>query len=119
MKRAGRPPRRHIYDRLEAAVDELRDRLGGLPTPAEASGVWRDIWYEEAHNSTALEGNTLVLKQVAMLLAEGRAVGSKQLSEYMEVRGYADAAQWVYDQAVDPGSWTDSRLLSLAEVRHV
>jgi hypothetical protein len=32
-------------------------------------------------------GNTLVLKQVEALLAEGRAVGNKELSEYLEVRG--------------------------------
>ena len=56
------------------------DRLGGLPSPAEAeaAGIWRGIWYEEAHHSTAIEGNTLVLKQVERLLDEGRAVGNKE-----------------------------------------
>jgi hypothetical protein len=52
-----------------------------------------------------LEGNTLVLKQVEALLADGRAVGDKELREYMEVRGYADAASWVYGKALDPGKW--------------
>jgi len=42
-----------------------------------------------------MEGNTLVLKQVEQLLNEGRAVGNKELSGYLEVRGYADAAAWV------------------------
>jgi hypothetical protein len=32
-------------------------------------------------------------KQVEALLAEGRAVGNKELSEYLEVRGYADGAE--------------------------
>jgi hypothetical protein len=77
--------------------------LGGLPTPIEAQGIWTTIWYEEAHHSTAIEGNTLVLKQVETLLAEGRAVGDKQLSEYMEVRGYGDAAQWVYSHGLAAG----------------
>ena len=31
-----------------------------------------------------------MLKQVEQLLAEGRAVGDKELSEYLEVKGYAD-----------------------------
>lgn len=115
----GRPKRVEVYARLEVAVEELRSRLGGLPSPVEAADIWRDIWFQEAHNSTALEGNTLVLKQVAALLAEGRAVGNKQLSEYMEVRGYADAAQWVYGQAIEPGTWNDGRLLTLTEVRQV
>jgi hypothetical protein len=55
-------------------IGELRERLGGLPSPLEADGIWRDIWLEEAHHSTAIEGNTLALKQVEALLAEGRAV---------------------------------------------
>jgi hypothetical protein len=51
---------------LDEAVAELRGRLGGLPSPAEAediwSNIWSNIWHQEAHNSTALEGNTLVLQ---------------------------------------------------------
>jgi hypothetical protein len=100
-------------------IEELRDRLGGLPSPEEADGIWRGIWLEEAHHSTALEGNTLVLKQVEQLLAEGRAVGNKELSEYLEVRGYADAADWVYGQGIEPGAWKSDRLITLAEVREV
>jgi Fic family protein len=117
--RRGRPPREAIYRRLEVQIGELRDRLGGLPTPAEAEGIWRDIWLEEAHHSTAIEGNTLVLKQVEALLSEGRAVGSKELREYMEVRGYANAADWVYGRGADPGDWSAGELLSLTELRHI
>jgi hypothetical protein len=76
--------------------------MGGLPNPLEASEIWRGIWFEEAHHSTAIEGNTLVRKQVEVLLAEGRAVGEKQLKEYLEVKGYADAADWVYGKRASP-----------------
>ena len=69
--------------------------------------------------STALEGNTLVLREVATLLRDGRAAGDKQLKDYLEVTGYADAAQWVYGQALAPGGWADGTLLTLAEVRHI
>ncbi len=100
-------------------VDELRERLGGLPSPLEAEGIWRGIWLVEAHHSTAIEGNTLVLKQVEALLAEGRAVGNKELSEYLEVRGYATAADWVYGHGISAGEWTTGELISLAELRHV
>jgi Fic family protein len=77
------------------------------------------IWLEEAHHSTAIEGNTLVLRQVEALLAEGRAVGNKELSEYLEVRGYATAADWVYGHAIQPGECTDDAPVSLTEFRHV
>ncbi len=109
---AGRPSRQAIYERLEEAFAELNERMGGLPNPVEAEDIWTTIWYEEAHHSTAIEGNTLVLKQVEVLLAEGRAVGDKELKEYLEVRGYADAAEWVYRQALEPGAWTRRRARS-------
>ena len=92
--------------------------MGGLPSPAEAEGIWTSIWYQEAHHSTALEGNTLVIAQVEALLAKGRAVGNKELREYMEVTGYAEAAKWVYGQALEPGDWTSHAPLTMAEVRY-
>ena len=116
----GRPPRADVYRRLDAQIAELRERMGGLPDPADAAGIWRDIWYVEAHHSTAIEGNTLVLTQVAELLREGRAVGNKELREYLEVQGYADASDWVYRQAITPTGLTHpGRVLALAEVRQV
>lgn len=118
MASRGRPSRETVYQRFGAAVDELA-RFGGLPTPSEARQIWDDIWHLEAHNSTALEGNTLVLREVEILLEEGRAVGAKALKDYMEVLGYGEAARWVYGQAIDPGEWTTGELLSLTELRNV
>lgn len=97
----------------------MRNTLGGLPAPVEADDIWTAIWYQEAHNSTAIEGNTLLLRQVEILLREGRAVGDRELKEYMEVKGYADAARWVYGQALEAGGWSDGSFLTLTEVRHV
>lgn len=115
----GRRSRSAIYAQLAEGVEELRSRLGGLPSPLEAEDVWGDIWYFEAHNSTAIEGNTLVLQEVEILLREGRAVGDKRLAEYMEVHGYGDAARWVYQQGLSAGDWTTGDLITLTEVRHV
>ena len=115
----GRPSRTSIFERLDTQIAELWQRMGGLPNPDEASGIWTGIWYEEAHHSTAIEGNTLVMKQVEALLADGRAVGNKELKDYMEVRGYADAARWVYGQAIDPAVRGDLVLVSLSELREI
>lgn len=117
--RRGRPSREVVYRRLDTQIAELWQRLGGLPTPVEAQDIWRGIWFEEAHHSTAIEGNTLVLKQVEALLAEGLAIGNKELAEYMEVKGYADAADWVYRQAITPAMASDAVVLTLTELRHV
>lgn len=59
------------------------------------------------------------MREVQALLDQGRAVGAKPLREYNEVRGYADAARWVYSQALEPSSWHDGRLLTLTEIRHI
>src|SRR3954453_2000507 len=115
----GRPPRAEVYLRLDVQIAELWNNLGGLPRPAEAADIWRGIWFEEAHHSTAIEGNTLVLKQVEQLLAEGRAVGDKELREYVEVKGYADAADWVYGQAHAVGPDLPIHTVSLTEIRRV
>ncbi len=108
-----------MYERLDLQIAELWQRLGGLPHPVEAQDIWRGLWYEEAHHSTAIEGNTLVLKQVEVLLEQGRAVGNKELAEYMEVKGYADAAEWVYNQAIRPAMTSGTDTISLAELRQI
>lgn len=114
----GRPSRATVYARLDHAMSELRERLGGLPSPKESDFIWSDIWHLEAHHSTALEGNTLVLREVEALLEKGRAVGAKPLKEYMEVQGYGQAARWVYGQALEP-DWRTDGLISVTEVRHI
>jgi Fic family protein len=114
----GRPSRTAVFQRFATAIDEL-GRYGGLPTPIEAKQLWDDVWHLEAHHSTALEGNTLVLREVEQLLEQGRAVGSKELKDYMEVLGYAEAARWVYEQGVAPDDPAHDGLISVTEVRQV
>lgn len=113
----GRPSRAALYRRVESEVADL-DRRGGLPRPDGSNRVWEGVWLEETHHSTALEGNTLALKQVEALLADDRAVGGRELREYMEVRGYAAAARWVYEHARSR-AWTTKRVLTRTEIRHV
>lgn len=118
----GRPTREMIYERLDTQIVELWQRMGGLPSPDEAAAanIWRGIMFEEVHHSTAIEGNTLVLRQVERLLVEGRVTGNKQLSEYLEVTGYATAAEWVYRQARRrPDDAGHGGLITLTEVRQV
>ncbi|MDX6486385.1 MAG: hypothetical protein QOF43_1538 [Gaiellaceae bacterium] len=116
--RRGRPSRTSVLETLDRALADLAG-VGGLPLPTEAEEIWKGIWFEETHGSTAIEGNTLVLKQVEILLEEGRAVGDKELSDYLEVQGYADAANWVYAQATHESDWTGKGLISKAELREI
>lgn len=90
-----------------------------MPLPEEWRSILEGIWYEETHHSTAIEGNTLVLKEVQLLLFEGRAIGRKELHEYLEVQGYANAAEWVYTQARRDDREPAEHLVSIAEIRQI
>lgn len=115
----GRTKRRiELCQAVDEALADLR-RVGGLPDPAEADSIWRGIWHEETHNSTAIEGNTLALRQVAMLLEHGLAVGDKELREYLEVTAYGEAAQWVYQQAAGESEWQGDEIVTVTELRHI
>jgi Fic family protein len=95
----GRPSREAVFESLDQARQDLQI-IGGLPEPTVFQDVWADIWTEETHHSTAIEGNTLRLKQVQLLLEDGVVSGSqKELSEWLEAKAYGDAARWVYHHA--------------------
>jgi fido (protein-threonine AMPylation protein) len=83
--------------RLDEEVELLHSHLGGLPRAVEADHILRQIWIDDVHNSTAIEGNTMTRAQVEDLVERQRASGT--LVEAMEVEGYARAADWVYRNA--------------------
>jgi len=114
----GRPTRQSVYSAVDDEKSAL-DRIGGLPHPSVAGDIWDSIWFEETHHSTAIEGNTLILKEVRQLLEEGRAVGEKELKEYLEVQGYAEAAKWVYSQATEDDLLRNDPYVNLTELREI
>ncbi|MBN2177425.1 MAG: Fic family protein [Demequinaceae bacterium] len=116
MGARGRPKRRIYFERFVSALNDIA-RCGGLPLPEEARDVWKGLWHREVHHSTAIEGNTLVLKEVAALLDTGRTVGAKQHKEYLEVLGYSKAAAWVYENARTRRDPQEHELLTITEVR--
>jgi Fic family protein len=117
MTSRGRPSRGFIFRQFASATHNL-SHYGGLPTAQEAKEVWDDIWYLEAHNSTAIEGNTLVLREVKTLLDEKRSIGGKALKDYLEVEGYGRAADWVYAQA-NSSEMVSAQTITITEVRYI
>jgi Fic family protein len=117
--RRGRPATSQIFKEF-AEVAKTLEEYSGLPSVSEARDIWDNIWYVEAHNSTAIEGNTLVLREVKALLQQQRTVGGKQLKEYLEVEGYGKASKWVYRQARAPKSFApNEELITLIELRMI
>ena len=111
----GRPTRQQVFESIDEARRDL-NIIGGLPEPTVFQDVWADIWIEETHNSTAIEGNTLRRKQVQLLLEEGVVTGSThELKEWMEAKAYGEAARWTYEgayraQVEDKNTITESDL---------
>src|SRR5947209_992036 len=115
----GRPSREEVFRSLDQARADL-EIIGGLPEPAVFEDVWAGIWTEETHHSTAMEGNTLRLKQVQLLLEDGLVTGShKELREWLEAKAYGEAARWVYRYAY-LGRWEPQKpRISEADIRHI
>src|ERR1700689_4815275 len=95
----GRPSRGQVFQSLDQARNDLVI-IGGLPEPTVFQDVWADIWVEETHNSTAIEGNTLRKRQIQILLEDGVVSGSAhELKEWLEAKAYGEAARWAYQRA--------------------
>jgi Fic family protein len=114
----GRPSRQQVFKSLDEARRDLTV-IGGLPEPTVFQDVWADIWIEETHNSTAIEGNTLRRKQIQLLLEEGVVSGSAhELKEWMEAKAYGEAARWTYDGAYR-GRFQDGDTITETDLRRI
>ena len=72
-------------------LDQIRNTL-----PKEALESFdRSFDIEYAHNSTAIEGNTLTLIQTKAILEDGLSVGGKTIREIYEVANHAKAFTYV------------------------
>jgi Fic family protein len=98
-RKPGRPSLAELLTVLDEHVRLLREHLGGLPRAVEADQILRQIWIDDVHNSTAIEGNTMTRAQVENLVERRQASGS--LVENLDVEGYARAADWAYQNARD------------------
>lgn len=114
--RRGRPARSMVFEQF---ADAQRRAAGGLPSFRQAPDLWEHLWHAEVHHSTAVEGNTLVLREVEALLRQGRAVGAKELKDYMEVSGYAEASRWVFEQTGPERAWHHDDVITVTELRHL
>ncbi len=77
-----------------AALKKKLDRARPL-LPAEAARLREYLLVEWTHHSTALEGNTLDLRETRIVLLDGLTVGGKTLREHLEVIDHKDAVEWL------------------------
>ena len=81
-------------------VEAKRERLNTLRplTPGEVKRLRDEFMIEFTYNSNAIEGNTLTLKETAMVL-EGMTIDRKPLKDHLEAVGHRDAFLYVEEIA--------------------
>lgn len=82
------------WERLLQKKEQLDQIRNTLPKEALES-FDRSFDIEYAHNSTAIEGNTLTLIQTKAILEDGLSVGGKTIREIYEVANHAKAFTYV------------------------
>lgn len=82
------------YDMLYNKKEQLARLRSNIPAEALES-FEKSFDVEYAHNSTAIEGNTLTLIQTKAILEDGLSVGGKTLREIYEVANHAKAFGYV------------------------
>ena len=83
---------------------QLNDRANKVKTdlPPEVAASFNDSFnIEYAHNSTAIEGNTLTLIQTKAVIEDGLSVGRKMLREIYEVANHSKAFAYVQKCVAD------------------
>lgn len=82
------------YQLLLQLKKKVEEKRAELPTEVLA-GFDNSFSIEYAHNSTAIEGNTLTLVQTKAIIEDGLSVGGKALREIYEVANHAKAFAYV------------------------
>lgn len=83
---------------------QLKEQANRIKTelPPEVAAGFNDSFnVEYAHNSTAIEGNTLTLIQTKAVIEDGLSVGGKTLREIYEVANHAKAFAYVQKCVAD------------------
>lgn len=83
-----------------AEIELKRKRLNEMRplTPGEVKRLQEEFMIEFTYNSNAIEGNTLTLKETAMVL-EGMTIDQKPLKDHLEAVGHRDAFMYIQDIA--------------------
>ena len=90
------------YSTLFARVDALKAELGNRRplTQGELKRLQEEFLVEFTYNSNAIEGNTLTLRETALVL-EGVTIDKKPLKDHLEAVGHRDAFLYVEQLVTD------------------
>ncbi|NBI43828.1 cell filamentation protein Fic [[Haemophilus] felis] len=82
-----------------AKIDQLKQQIS-LLRPLSISEVKRlreEFVIESSYNSNAIEGNTITLRETALILKEGVTIAEKPIQEHLDIIGFKDAFHYIYE----------------------
>jgi len=91
-----------VIDNLKKQIDNCRTLTRG-----ERDRLNEEFLIEFTHNSNAIEGNTLTLRETALVL-QGVTIDQKPLKDHMEAIGHKEAFNYVLDLVQNKEKFTES-----------
>lgn len=78
-------------------VDRLQEKLKSMRplNQTELKRLREEFIIENTYDSNAIEGNTLTLRETAMILQEGITIAEKPVKEHLEAIGHKDAFEYM------------------------
>lgn len=85
-------------------IDMLQEKIAKLRplNKTELEKLRENFIIENTYNSNAIEGNTLTLRETALILQQGITIQGKKVREHLEVIGYKDAFYYILDIVNEP-----------------
>lgn len=82
-------------------IDQLQEQLKKLRplNEAELKRLRDDFIIDNTYNSNAIEGNSLTLRETALVLQHGITIAEKPLKEHLEAIGHKDAFEYIISLA--------------------
>lgn len=108
-------------DNLGKFLDRLSTKQAQIaaarPLPPETlRSLLDDFLIRYAHETTALEGNTLTLHETQVVLEQGITVAGKTLREHLEVVNVRDAWEWLNGLVRESRPVNEEAILKLHEI---
>lgn len=78
-------------------VDNLKDKLRSMRplNQTELKRLREEFMIDNTYNSNAIEGNTLTLRETALIIQEGITIAEKPIKEHLDVIGHKDAFGYI------------------------
>lgn len=96
------------FDRLDDLAAQLRAMRPLNDT--ELKRLRDEFVIEHTYDSNAIEGNTLTLRETALILQEGLTIAEKPIKDHLEAIGYRDAFEYIVTLA-DAGTPLSERVV--------